>query len=55
MRDVVSDAMVAAAQVILEITFLAHQAWVMVDAIVRTLTRLIFTAAICSSGKPPLR
>ena len=34
---------IAAAQVMLDITFLAHQAWLMVDAIVRTLVRLLVT------------
>ena len=43
LRDVGGDVIVAAAQVMLEITFLAHQAWLMVDAIVRTLVRLLVT------------
>src|SRR4029079_7036914 len=38
-----SDMWVAAAKVLLEITFLAHQTWVMLDAIVRTLVRLAIT------------
>ena len=42
-RDVGSDVVVATAQVMLDITFLAHQAWLMVDAIVRTLARLLVT------------
>ena len=42
-RDVVDDAVVALAQVLLDVTFLAHHAWLMVDAIVRTLVRLLVT------------
>ena len=42
-RDVVNDAVVALAQVLLDVTFLAHRAWLMVDAIVRTLVRLLVT------------
>ena len=40
LRAVGSDVAVGAANVGLSITLLAHQAWLMVDAIVRTLTRL---------------
>ena len=43
LRDVGHDVSTAAAQVFLDITFLAHQTWVMVDAIVRTLVRLLIT------------
>ncbi len=43
LRDVVGDVIVAAAQVMLSLTFLIHQAWLMGDAIVRTLARLLFT------------
>ena len=42
-RDVANDTVVAMAQVLLDVTFLAHQAWLMVDAIVRTLARLLVT------------
>ncbi len=43
LRAVNRDIALAAAQVALGITFLAHQAWLMADAIVRTLTRLYAT------------
>ena len=43
LRDVVSDASIAAAQVALSLTFLAHQATLMTDAVLRTLCRLWFT------------
>ena len=43
LRAVRSDVVVAAAHVVLGITFLAHQAWLMVDAIVRTLARVYVT------------
>jgi cyclic beta-1,2-glucan synthetase len=40
---VIADATLAAAQVALGVTFLAHQAWLMADAILRTLARLMVT------------
>jgi len=43
LRDVVSDVSIGAAQVALGVTFLAHQATLMTDAILRTLGRLWFT------------
>jgi cyclic beta-1,2-glucan synthetase len=43
LRAVGADVALAAAHVGLGITLLAHQAWLMVDAIVRTLTRLYVT------------
>ncbi len=43
LRAVGADVALAAAHVGLGITFLAHQAWLMVDAIVRTLARLYAT------------
>ena len=43
LRDVGSDVATAAARVILDIAFLAHQAWTMVDAILRTIVRLFVT------------
>ncbi len=43
LRDVVGDVIVAAVQVMLNLAFLIHQAWLMGDAIVRTLARLLFT------------
>ena len=43
LRAVRSDVVVAAAHVVLGITLLAHQAWLMVDAIVRTLARMYVT------------
>jgi cyclic beta-1,2-glucan synthetase len=42
-RGVLSDLTLGASQVALTITFLAYQAWLMTDAIVRTLGRLLFT------------
>jgi cyclic beta-1,2-glucan synthetase len=42
-RAVGADVTLAAAQVGLGVTFLAHQAWLMVDAIVRTVVRLYAT------------
>jgi cyclic beta-1,2-glucan synthetase len=43
LRAVAADAGLAAAHLGLGLTFLAHQAWLMGDAIVRTLTRLLVT------------
>ncbi len=43
LRDVIADLTQFAAHLILGFTFLAHQAWLMVDAVVRTLGRLYFT------------
>ena len=43
LRAVGADVALAAAHVGLGLTFLAHQAWLMVDAIVRTLARLYVT------------
>ncbi|MHB1089489.1 MAG: glucoamylase family protein, partial [Ilumatobacteraceae bacterium] len=43
LRAVGEDVISAAAQVGLSVTFLAYQAWLMVDAIVRTLVRLYVT------------
>ena len=42
-RDLVDDARHAVAHVTLGFTFLAHQAWLMIDAIVRTIGRMQFT------------
>ncbi|HZY58650.1 MAG TPA: hypothetical protein VFE56_02730, partial [Candidatus Binataceae bacterium] len=42
-RAVVVDLALASSQIALLITFLAHQAWLMTDAIVRTLFRLLVT------------
>src|SRR5277367_5346079 len=42
-RDVLSDLSLGASQIGLTITFIAYQAWLMSDAIVRTLVRLLFT------------
>src|SRR5271163_3096757 len=42
-RDVLSDLSLGASQIGLTITFIAYQAWSMMDAIVRTLVRLLFT------------
>src|SRR5271163_5343852 len=42
-RDVLSDLSLGASQIGLTITFIAYQAWLMTDAIVRTLVRLLFT------------
>ncbi len=38
-----TDLKLAARQIVLTVTFLVHQAWLMTDAILRTLGRLIFT------------
>ena len=54
-RDVANDTVVAVAQVLLDVTFLAHQAWLMADAVVRTLVRLFSRADTCSSGRRPRR
>ncbi len=45
----------AGAQIALAVTLLAHQAWLMADAVVRTLLRLVVPAGACSSGSPPRR
>src|ERR1700722_8794982 len=42
-RNVLSDLSLGASQIGLTITFIAYQAWLMTDAIVRTLVRLLFT------------
>ena len=42
-RGVLSDAYLGASQIALTVTFLAYQAWLMSDAIVRTLARLLVT------------
>src|SRR5208283_245335 len=42
-RDVISDLSLGASQIGLTVTFIAYQAWLMTDAIVRTLVRLLFT------------
>ena len=42
-RDVLSDLSLGASQIGLTITFIAYQAWLMTDAILRTLVRLFFT------------
>ena len=42
-RDVLSDLSLGASQIGLTITFIAYQAWLMTDAILRTLVRLLFT------------
>ncbi|WHZ13657.1 MAG: Cyclic beta-1,2-glucan synthase [Nitrospira sp.] len=42
-RGTVSDLKLAATQILLTVTFLAYQAWIMADAIVRTLGRLVIT------------
>jgi cyclic beta-1,2-glucan synthetase len=42
-RGAVTDLKLAARQIALTVTFLAHQAWLMTDAILRTLVRLVFT------------
>jgi len=42
-RDVLSDLSLGVSQIGLTITFIAYQAWLMTDAIVRTLVRLLFT------------
>ena len=38
------------AQLVVEIVFIAHQSWLMVDAIVRTLYRKLVSRRTCSSG-----
>ena len=43
LRDVGHDVVVAVSQTLLAITMLAHQAWLMVDAMVRTLGRVYLT------------
>ena len=42
-RDVLSDLSLGASQIGLTLTFIAYQAWLMTDATVRTLVRLLFT------------
>ena len=42
-RGVLSDALLGASQIALSVTFLAYQAWLMSDAILRTLARLFIT------------
>jgi cyclic beta-1,2-glucan synthetase len=42
-RGVLSDASLGASQIALSVTFLAYQAWLMSDAILRTLARLLIT------------
>jgi cyclic beta-1,2-glucan synthetase len=42
-RDVLSDLSLGLSQIGLTVTFMAHQAWLMADAILRTLGRLLFT------------
>ena len=42
-RGAGTDLKLAARQISLTVTFLAHQAWIMMDAILRTLGRLLFT------------
>ena len=42
-RGAGTDLKLAARQISLTVTFLAHQAWIMMDAILRTLGRLVFT------------
>ena len=43
LRDVVDDVSLATAHLLFGFTLLAHQAWLMIDAIGRTLARLVFT------------
>ena len=43
LRDVAGDVVIATAQVMFRLTFLAHQAVLMLDATIRTLARLFFT------------
>ncbi|MEP7201365.1 MAG: hypothetical protein ABI894_02090, partial [Ilumatobacteraceae bacterium] len=43
LQNVISDTAIAIAHVCLGLALLAHQAWLMVDAIVRTLGRVYFT------------
>ncbi len=42
-RGAGTDLKLAARQIVLTVTFLVHQAWLMTDAILRTLGRLVFT------------
>ncbi len=42
-RETAGDLILAARQILLNVTFLVHQAWLMTDAILRTLIRLLFT------------
>lgn len=42
-RGTAGDLILAARQILLNVTFLVHQAWLMTDAILRTLVRLLFT------------
>ena len=42
-RALITDLTIAASQIALTMTFLAHQAWLMADAILRTLVRVIWT------------
>ncbi|MDH4154218.1 MAG: hypothetical protein OEV01_10580, partial [Nitrospira sp.] len=42
-RGTAGDLILAAKQILLNVTFLVHQAWLMTDAILRTLVRLLFT------------
>ncbi len=43
LQALMRDVLVALAQIAFSVTFLAHQAWLMIDAIGRTLFRLFFT------------
>ena len=43
LRTLMTDLTIAASQVALTVAFLAHQAWLMADAILRTLARLFWT------------
>lgn len=43
LRSLVADSVLALAQIFFRVAFLAHQAWLMGDAIVRTLVRLFVT------------
>ncbi|MDQ3544049.1 MAG: DUF3131 domain-containing protein, partial [Actinomycetota bacterium] len=43
LRDVGADVLTAAAHIVLGVAFLAHQAWLMVDTIVRTVARVYVT------------
>src|SRR5262249_3858228 len=42
-RALMTDLPIAASQLALSVAFLAHQAWVMADAILRTLARMLWT------------
>jgi len=55
LRAVGADVTLAASHVGLGITLLAHQAWLMVDAIVRTLRGCMPPDGISSNGRPPRR